>query len=358
MRSIAIILPGISFFPIGGYKVMYEYAKRLARLGYEITIYYPEKLAYIKRGFVRILVKFLLSHITSYWRWYDFEEMNKQIKHVQLYQLEKEKIEKHDLIFVTSVETAYEVKGLELSKPVLYFIQHFENWNLDETYVIRSYHFGFYNIVISKWLKEKLESVNAKVFLLLPNGIDTNVFKIIIKPEFRDDKTVMMLYHKVKWKGSLEGIEALKILKDEFPDLKVTLFSVFKRPASLPKWINFVRNPKLNELVRLYNEHAIFLSPSYYEGFSLPPAEAMACGCALVSTNSGGVIEYAQNGKNAEILSSPPNPEEIANAIKKIILERERRIRLAYEGNKTIQQNFSWDRSVDMLDKFIKTLTK
>jgi len=358
MRSVAIILPGLSFFPIGGYKVMYEYAKRLARLGYKITIYYPERLSYIKRGLVRISIKFLLSHLTPYWKWYNFEEMNEKIKHIQVYKLKREEIEKHDLVFVTSVETAYEVKRLEISKPVLYFIQHFENWRLSDTDLIRSYHFGFYNLVISRWLKEKVESADAKVSLVLPNGIDTNIFRIIIKPEHRDDKTVMMLYHELKWKGSWEGIESLKMLKDKFPDLKVTLFSVFKRPAKLPEWINFVRNPKLNDLVKLYNQHAIFLSPSYSEGFSLPSAEAMACGCALVATNSGGVMEYAQNGKNAEILSSPPNPEEIANAIEKIILDKERRVKLAYEGNKTIQQNFSWDRSVDTLDKFIKSLAR
>lgn len=357
MKKIAIILPGLAFFPIGGYKVMYEYAKGLAQLGYEIDIYYPERLLYLKRKFFRIAAKILLKHFVPYWRWYDFKEVSAKIKHIQVYQLKKEKIERYDLIFTTSADTAYEVKRLKISKPTLYFIQHFENWGMSESDLINSYHFGFHNIVISRWLKEKVESTGAKVSLLLPNGIDTSVFKITVKPEHRNRQSIAMMYHKLKWKGSEEGIEALKILKGEFADLEVTLFSVFKAPSRLPKWIRFVRNPKLDEIVKIYNEHAIFLSPSYSEGFSLPSAEAMACGCALVTTNSGGVLEYAQNDYNAIILSSPPNPQEIADAIKKLIFNDKKRIEIAYKGSRTIQQNFSLKKSVFMLNEFITNLT-
>ncbi|MEN3039895.1 MAG: glycosyltransferase family 4 protein, partial [Candidatus Kryptonium sp.] len=148
---------------------------------------------------------------------------------------------------------------------------------------------------------------------------------------------------------------ALKILKKEIPDLKASLFGVFPRPNNLPDWMNYIRNPKIGALVNLYNQNAIFLSPSYSEGFPLPPAEAMACGCALVTTNSLGVLEYAYNEKNAIVTSSPPDPNELAEAVKKLIIDREKRITFAYEGYKTIRE-FSWEKNTDEFDKFIKKI--
>ncbi|MCS7230426.1 MAG: glycosyltransferase family 4 protein [Candidatus Kryptonium sp.] len=359
MRRLTIILPGSAFAPIGGYKIMYEYAKRLAQKNYEIIFYYPERLMYLKRSFFRVSLKILLSIFRRPWSWYNFGDASKKIIHKTIPRLRSEHILDSDLIIVTSVETAYEVKilleGKRISKPVIYFIQHFENWNVSDEKVKESYNFGFYNVVISKWLGERVKSSGSEVALFLPNAIDVNIFRIIVKPEDRDDKTVLMLYHTLSWKGSKEGIEALKILKEEIPDLKASLFGVFPRPKNLPDWINYIRNPKVNDLVNLYNQNAIFLSPSYSEGFSLPSAEAMACGCALVTANSLGVLEYAFNQKNAIVTSSPPNPYELAEAVKKLIDDREKRINFAYEGYRTIRE-FSWEKNTDEFDKFIKKI--
>jgi len=57
------------------------------------------------------------------------------------------------------------------------------------------------------------------------------------------------LYHTEKLKGSEDGIKALNLAKEACPDLKAVLFGVSVRPASLPDWIDYRRNPPQDMLV-------------------------------------------------------------------------------------------------------------
>ncbi len=50
----------------------------------------------------------------------------------------------------------------------------------------------------------------------------------------------------------------------------------------------------------------IFISTSWWEGFGLPSLEAMACGCALILTDAGGVNEYAIANENC-LMYEPKN---------------------------------------------------
>ena len=92
--------------------------------------------------------------------------------------------------------------------------------------------------------------------------------------------------------------------------------------------------------------------PSWTEGFGLPPIEAMACGCAVVVTNVGGVPDYAINGET--VLASPPrNPEILAQNIIKLIENEDERKRIAENGYNYVKQ-FTWDRATNQLEKVFK----
>ena len=114
-----------------------------------------------------------------------------------------------------------------------------------------------------------------------------------------------MLYSETQVKGSHDGIRALEMAKRQAPQLAAVLFGVSARPKNLPPWIEYFSQPGIEELVGdIYNGSSIYLCPSWTEGWHLPPAEAMACGCAVVSTDIGGVRDYAEHGVTA--LLSPP----------------------------------------------------
>lgn len=63
---------------------------------------------------------------------------------------------------------------------------------------------------------------------------------------------------------------------------------------------------KPDEIAYYMNLSHIFISTSWWEGFGLPPLEAMACGCAVILSNSGGVNEYAQLDDNC-LMFDPRN---------------------------------------------------
>ncbi|MGC9048456.1 MAG: glycosyltransferase, partial [Caldisphaera sp.] len=67
-------------------------------------------------------------------------------------------------------------------------------------------------------------------------------------------------------------------------------------------------------LARLYSSSDIFLFTSRAEGFGLPPLEAMACGTAVISTDSKGTRDYMINGYNA-LVAKTKNPDEIADLL-------------------------------------------
>ena len=78
-------------------------------------------------------------------------------------------------------------------------------------------------------------------------------------------------------------------------------------------WKDYVSD---EELPRLYQESEVFVYPSYYEGFGLPPLEAMACGVPVIATQRGSLPEVLGD---APVWVDPGRPAEIAESFKLII---------------------------------------
>lgn len=87
-----------------------------------------------------------------------------------------------------------------------------------------------------------------------------------------------------------------------------------------------------------YKNASIFVYPSAYEGFGIPPLEAMAMGCPVVCSNTGSLPEVV--GDAAELFD-PSDPSQLAWAIERA-LGQERRDELVRRGKERIKR-FSWD---------------
>ena len=153
-------------------------------------------------------------------------------------------------------------------------------------------------IVISRWLEDVANRL-AEPSDYIPNGLDFKTFGMDVRPEDRDGNTIAMLYHHSDWKGSADGVKAICQVKAKIPQLRVRLFGVPGRPSGLPDWVEYNRNPRQGKLREIYNWAAIFMSPSWAEGWPLPPAEALQCGAVLAATDIGGHREYAIDGEDS-----------------------------------------------------------
>jgi len=350
---ISILFPGISKKPVGGYKIIYKYLTLLKKQeqDLDINIFYSDInfLLRNKRTLKEKLKIVYYSFNKKFYKWSCIKDVD--IKH-SLY-INQKILSNSDIIIATSVETAIYIKrtNLDKNKKVLYFIQGFEDWNVSKEEVLKTYHYGFKNIVVSSWLKSILKKSNAPISLHLPNPTDEHF--ICLKPlKNRDKKSILFMFHEDNNKGSKEALEAFKKLYNIDNRFKFSCFSTFNKPNNFPKFIDFYKNPKKSKLVELYNTHFFFVSASYKEGFGLTPAEAMACGACVISTKSGGVDDFAIDNKTALMIKSPPIPNEIVNSILKLSENEDLMLKLSKNGIKTIKR-FNWE---DNIKKIIDLL--
>jgi len=92
------------------------------------------------------------------------------------------------------------------------------------------------------------------------------------------------------------------------------------------------------DLVALYNAAAVFVYPSLFEGFGLPPLEAMACGTPVVCSDTSAFPEVVGD---AALTVDPRNPEALADAIATVLSDTDLRAGLAAAGLRRAA-HFSW----------------
>ena len=105
------------------------------------------------------------------------------------------------------------------------------------------------------------------------------------------------------------------------------------------------------EVLRIfYDEAKVFVFPSLYEGFGLPPLEAMAHGTPVVTSNVSSLPEVVGN---AAVLVNPENVFEIMRALHRVLMDKALRDRMKERGYKQAAK-FSWETSVR---RMLETLT-
>jgi len=222
--------------------------------------------------------------------------------------------------------------------------------------VDETYRMPFKKITTSLWLKDLIEyKLHQPVEGVVGIGHNFDTFNL---PDFskkpkKEKPIILMPWRRIKWKGDLDGISALKIVKKNFENIQVIFFDS-RRDDIIPEWVDFYANPSQKELKDLYCKADIFLMPSWVEGWSSPPMEAMACGAALVSTKVGGVPEYTINNENALVVPAK-DPEALAEAMMKLLRDNSARERIALSGYKHIQQ-FTWDSVVEKFEVILKNI--
>ncbi len=95
------------------------------------------------------------------------------------------------------------------------------------------------------------------------------------------------------------------------------------------------------ELACIYNIASLLVFPSFYEGFGLPPIEAMACGCPILVSNKASLPEVC---KDAAGYFEPDKPESISEAIVRVMDDEDLRKNLMIKG-KERSKFFRWDKT-------------
>ncbi len=110
----------------------------------------------------------------------------------------------------------------------------------------------------------------------------------------------------------------------------------------LHKYVRFLGYVPEETLAVMYRLAAVFVFPSLYEGFGLPPLEAMASGTPVVTSNASSLPEVAGD---AAVLVDPYHPEAIADGMYTVLTDECLRSELRRKGVERARQ-FSWESSV------------
>ena len=353
--KIAFVLPGYPK-PIGGFRVVYEYANQLVARGHEVTVVHalylrnfdppPNLYRWLRRKAGNLLTRVSKPDL----RWLPIDN---RVRMLYVREPIAKRVPDGDVVFATAWQTAEYVTDYPLSKGTkFYLVMDFDSYMGSQERLEATWKLPFKKITISRWLYKKVASVAGTQNLVnIPIGIASDRFRIIEDMGSRDE-SVSMMYSPAKYKAGKDGIEALEMCKADRPGLRITVVGRRAYCRQMPSWIEYRSNVPEAELVHLYNQTRIFLCSSLAEGFALPPAEAMACGCAVVSTDCGGNREYAEDGVTA-LLSPPGDPEALAANVIRLLKDDELRIRVAKTGYERIQE-FTWERSTDLLEQFLK----
>jgi len=338
-KKITFIVPETSVVPSGGHKIVYGYAMRLRKHGYNVNVVSYAKLG--KNGFLKNILRYLFYKPFYKKRIAFFAN---EIEITWVFTPNERNVRDGDFIFASSCDSAFIVNDLPKSKGEKFFLIQADDKNLKEALKL-----PLKKIAVSSWLASLAPF--GDVAAIIPNAVDKKEFFTEIPPEKRNSLSILLLHNALPAKGTMDGIKAAIKLKEEFPDLEINIFGVCSG-KNLPKWMKYHNRMSSQRLRKLYNASAIYVSTSYSEGCGLIIMEAMSCSCAIIATDIPGHSDFLDN-ENVALRYEAKNIEELKNRIRFLLKKPDERVRIAKNGNIYIQK-FSWEENVQKLIQLLE----
>jgi glycosyltransferase involved in cell wall biosynthesis len=209
---------------------------------------------------------------------------------------------------------------------------------------------------------EKVDVVYNAIDERFKLGHATDAERQMIAERYQVNYPFLLYAGSVKpHKNILRVIEAFSALKgelekeDKFPDLKLIIIGdeLSQHPdlrrtvvkSGMTNDVRFLGFVPIDVLRIFYDAAKVFVFPSLYEGFGLPPLEAMSHGTPVVTSNTSSIPEVVGN---AAVLVNPENVFDIMRALHRVLLDQALRERLKQRGYEQAQR-FSWELSVQRI---------
>jgi len=212
------------------------------------------------------------------------------------------------------------------------------------------YSMPVYFTAVSDFVADILLNRYGRKTVVIPNGVDTDVFYpgnhsynntilLVGNPyyPFKDFRTAIAALNTIWKRGYRFNVNWVCPMTPQTNDIAFPL--------------KIIHNPPQNEIPNHYRNADIFLFTSIYEGFGMPPLEAMASGLPTVCTDCGGVNMYIKPGENA-LLVDAGDAQSIANALS-FLLENENARKTLSENARKTALKFSLDNSLAPLERVL-----
>ena len=210
-----------------------------------------------------------------------------------------------------------------------------------------------YNFV--NWYRSQIAYISNKLYII-PNFSEV--------PEYKkrfNEKEIKIIFARrfEEYRGTRIFTQAINNLLKKYSNVQVTLAgdgsdkSWIEKNILFKERVNFMRY-EAEDSIKIHSNYDIAVVPTRgSEGTSLSLLEAMAAGCAVVSTYVGGLSNIVLDGYNGFLVE--PKVEAIEEAVEKLILSKKLRERIAQKGYETVKEAFSkekWE------EKWIQVIKK
>jgi len=209
-------------------------------------------------------------------------------------------------------------------------------------------------------------------YCVIPDGIEIERFNVNIDPEKKrqelgvgSDYFIVGLVAKLwEGKGHQTLIEAMPRIIQQFPKVKFLFVGEGYLRQNLEKlatarglrdYIIFTGFRKdIPEITATFD---IAVLPSFFEGLGRSLLEAMALGKPVVATNVGGIPEVVEDSLNGSLVS-PGDSVALAEAIIRLLKDKELRHRMGVEGRRRIDERFSAEKMVNRIEDIYRSILK
>jgi glycosyltransferase involved in cell wall biosynthesis len=214
-------------------------------------------------------------------------------------------------------------------------------------------------IVIARWLKRLAEErFGDPGAILVPNAVDRAQFYAPERTK-QSRPTLGFLYSASPFKGVDLAVQAIARIRERVPDLKVISFGTGNPEprCPLPPGCEYHLLPAQDAIRTLYAKCDLWLCASRREGFHLPPLEAMACRCPVVSTRVGGPEEVVRPGVNGDLVEIG-DVEGLANAACRILQANPDTWRAYSDAAMAEASRYTWDDAAVLLEEGLTRIAK
>lgn len=209
-------------------------------------------------------------------------------------------------------------------------------------------------VVVSSYVGEHVRSYRSgDVLGVIPNGIKVEEYYPDNVGNARNG--VGIIYGRSYAKDPNTILAVLRRLREDLPDIPQYIFGQGRPPGGIPTR-DYIRFPSVQKARRIYSRCKVWILASRSEGFGMPILEAMACGCAVVATDCGGPRDIINDGENG-FLVQVGNVKQIVSKVKLLLDGAELRRQFTRNSKDTVSK-FSWENSVDKLEKVLFSLDK
>ncbi|MDR3602254.1 MAG: glycosyltransferase family 4 protein [Desulfosporosinus sp.] len=215
-------------------------------------------------------------------------------------------------------------------------------------------------ISLSEWHRQLILENTGRNSTVIPGGVDSTVFRPSPKKSLSTGRLTLAYIlrskeHGYTWKGSEDFWEACRQLTQLVPNFDIQVAAPEGANYQAFRPYEIVKTTSDTEMAKFYAQADIFVSTSYFESFSMPSLEAMACGTAVVTTDNGGNRDYAKNGENC-LLVPPSDIIQLTQTLAHLLTQHKVRCQLAQTGLH-FAQSWTWQHSANKLEALLLKLS-